>query len=256
MVIDIDAAIEELRAETHRDPSFSTSGVAPEFDLMLEALRTLRTEIQLDRPNVDAMTSLFKEAWAHHEAIIRRVIEEMSSGRPSTVFGNPGNMAKIKALFDALAAEIVQIAHRRTEEFNRLAAAAAGTVDTRPGPNEDTTMTDLTRQEVDAKLAASEAKVDARLANFDTSIKTGFAELRAEMADMRAEAHKGTADIIKWGILTALGFATATVSILTFVINNVVPKQAAQPTTQPAPIVITVPSAASPTPIQVPAPRK
>jgi roadblock/LC7 domain-containing protein len=120
-------------------------------------------------------------------------------------------------------------------------------------------MTDLTRPEFDAKLAASEAKVDARLAHFDTSIKTGFTELRAEMAnmraemaDMRAEVQKGIADIIKWGILAALGFATATVSILTFVINNVAPKQAAQP----VPIVITVPSAASPTAVQAPAPRK
>jgi hypothetical protein len=101
-------------------------------------------------------------------------------------------------------------------------------------------MTDLTRQEVDAKLAASEAKADGRLANFDTSIKTGFAELRAEMADMRAEAHKSTGDIIKWGIVTALGFATATVAILTFMINNAGPKQ---PAAQQAPIVITVPGA-------------
>ncbi|MDK6078945.1 hypothetical protein [Massilia varians] len=115
-------------------------------------------------------------------------------------------------------------------------------------------MTDLTRQEVDAKLAQNKAEVDARLANFDTSIKTGFAELRAEMADMRAEAHKSTADIIKWGIVTALGFATATVSILTFVINNAGPKQAAA---QSAPIVISVPTpTAAPIAPQAPAPAQ
>lgn len=102
-------------------------------------------------------------------------------------------------------------------------------------------MTDLTRQEVDAKVDASEATVDARLANFDTSIKTGFAELRAEMAHMRAEAHKSTAVIIKWGIVTALGFATATFTILTFMINNAGPKQ---PAAQQAPLVITVPGVA------------
>jgi hypothetical protein len=105
-------------------------------------------------------------------------------------------------------------------------------------------MTDINRQQVADMLGASEAKVDARLANFDASIKTGFAELRAEMADMRAEAHKGTVDIIKWVVGTVLGVATATVSILTFVINNAAPKPPAQPTTQPAPIVITVPGVA------------
>lgn len=125
----------------------------------------------------------------------------------------------------------------------------------------DRRMTDLTRQEVDAKLAQNKAEVDARLANFDTSIKTGFAELRAEfavmrtemakqsgdlrteMANTRAETHKGTVDIIKWVIGTILAVAAATVSILTFVINNVAPKMPAQAAAQPAPIVITVPGA-------------
>lgn len=115
-------------------------------------------------------------------------------------------------------------------------------------------MTDLTRQEVDAKIAQNKAEVDARLANFDTSIKTGFAELRTEfakqsgdmrteMANVRAEMHKNTIDVIKWVIVTVLGVATATVSILTFVINNAAPKAPSTPV-QPAPIVITVPGAA------------
>lgn len=108
-------------------------------------------------------------------------------------------------------------------------------------------MTDLSRQELKAELAASEAKVDARLANFDTSVKTGFAELRTDFAKMQSEMHKNTTDLIKWGIVTALGFATATIAILTFVINNAVPKAPAAAVSQPAPIVITVPS---PAPLQ------
>jgi hypothetical protein len=130
-------------------------------------------------------------------------------------------------------------------------------------PN-DKAMTDLTRQEVDAKLAQNKAEVDARLANFDSSIKTGFAELRAEMAkqsgdlrtemaNVRAEMHKNTIDVIKWVIVTVLGVATATVSILTFVINNAAPKPAAQPGAQPTPIVITVPGT---TPGTAPAAQK
>ena len=157
-------------------------------------------------------------------------------------------MEKINTVFHGLAADIVRIAEKRTEEFNLLASAMASSVDTRPTPEDDTPMTDLTRQEVDAKLAASEAKVDARLANFDTSIKTGFAELRmeiakqsgemrVEMANVRADMHKNTIDLIKWGIVTAIALTSATVGILTFVINNVVPKPSTQPPAQPAPAI-------------------
>lgn len=108
------------------------------------------------------------------------------------------------------------------------------------------TMTDLTRQEMTASLAANKAEVDARLANFDTSVKTGFAELRTDFAKMQSEMHKNTTDLIKWGIVTALGFATATIAILTFVINNAVPKAPAAAISQPAPIVITVPTPVPP----------
>ncbi len=101
---------------------------------------------------------------------------------------------------------------------------------------------DMTPPEIDAKLVASEAKVDARLANFDSSVKTGFADLRADLAKLRSEMHKNTTDLIKWGVLTALGFATVTIAILTVVINN-----SKAPSTAPVvspPIIINVPASA------------
>lgn len=118
----------------------------------------------------------------------------------------------------------------------------------------DKRMTDLTRQEVDAKLGQNKAEVDARLANFDTSVKTGFAELRTDFAKMQSEMHKNTTDLIKWGIVTALGFATATIAILTFVINNATPKQAPA---QSQPVVIYAqPAAALQVPAAAPPPAK
>lgn len=145
------------------------------------------------------------------------------------------------------------------------------------------TMTDLTRQELDAKLAASEAKVEARLANFDTSIKTGFADLsaamqrqsselssamerqssdmriemaqiraemakqagdaKAEMANIRGDSHKGTIEVTRW----VVGFGIAILgAVITF--SKTSDKAPAQPAVQPAPIVITVPNATVPTP--------
>ncbi|NHZ91271.1 hypothetical protein F2P45_19950 [Massilia sp. CCM 8733] len=135
-------------------------------------------------------------------------------------------------------------------------------------------MTDLTRQEIDAKLVAGEAKVDARLANFDTSIKTGFADLRAEFADlraefvelrgemarhraevraemekMRAEMHKGMTDIVKWVIAVNL----ASVGAL-FTVSKMTEKPPSPALVQPAPIIITIPMPQLAAPPAAPAP--
>lgn len=142
-------------------------------------------------------------------------------------------------------------------------------------PN-DRRMTDLNRQQVSDMLAASEAKVDARLANFDTSIKTGFADLRAEFAEMRAEmakqtgemraemanvradSHKATTEVTRWVVgfgIAILGaiFAFARISDK----PTAPPMVAAQPVAQ-APLVVAVPagttllSAPQPAPSQPP----
>ncbi|NHZ41021.1 hypothetical protein [Massilia aquatica] len=137
-------------------------------------------------------------------------------------------------------------------------------------------MTDLTRQEVDAKIAAleaknatSEARVDARLANFDTSVKTGFAELRTsfaelrtdmaaqngkiqtQMTELRAEMHKGTVDIIKW----VIGVGLASIGAM-FTISRMTEKPPAQAAAQAAPFIITIPQAATPATTPVPVPTK
>lgn len=134
-------------------------------------------------------------------------------------------------------------------------------VDNDDGCPDDSRMTDLTRPEIDAKLVATEAKVDARLANFDISIKTGFAELRtafaelraefvelrgemarhreevrAEMEKMRAEMHKGMTDIVKWVIAVNL----ASMGTL-FTILKMTEKPPSPASAQPAPIIITIP---------------
>lgn len=148
---------------------------------------------------------------------------------------------------------------------------------------DDYRMTDLTRPELDAKLVTVEAKVDARLANFDTSIKTGFAELRAsfaelrtsfadlraefvelrgemarhreevraEMEKMRAEMHKGMTDIVKWVIAVNLASIGALFTVL-----KMTEKPPSPPLAQPAPIIITIPIPQLAAPPAAPAPSK
>lgn len=115
-------------------------------------------------------------------------------------------------------------------------------------PN-DKAMTDINRQQVADMLSASEAKVDARLANFDTSVKTGFAdvktgfaELKTEMQKMRGDFEKQSHDSTKWIIGSVFGMISLGVAIIGVMINlNKGDKPA--PTAQPGTVVITVPGA-------------
>ena len=80
-------------------------------------------------------------------------------------------------------------------------------------------MSDITREEVDAKLVAVEARIEARLTNLEMLIRTGFAELRsevrAEMAELRVEMHKNTANLIKWGVALAIAVVGLNVGLIT-----------------------------------------
>jgi hypothetical protein len=121
----------------------------------------------------------------------------------------------------------------------------------------DEPMTEFTRQQAVDLLAASEAKVDARLANFDTSVKTGFAELRAEfaglrteMANGRTEAAKQNNESLRWIIGSVFTFVSISVAIIGVLINFSKADKGPPPApVQPTPIIIygqPAPSANSP----------
>ena len=108
-------------------------------------------------------------------------------------------------------------------------------------------MTDLPRQEVDAKLAANKAEVDARLAQFDTSIQTGFAGIRADFAEMRMDIANLRADTSRqlsefsFKIIGAVaGIVSIGVAAIGIMINmNKSDKLAAAP---PAPVILPIPT--------------
>lgn len=88
----------------------------------------------------------------------------------------------------------------------------------------DGPMAEMNREEVDAKLAATEARVEARIANLETIVKTGFAdvrtqmaELRQEMAELRTDLSKAIVSIIKWGVALSLAVVGTTVGLLHFI---------------------------------------
>lgn len=91
---------------------------------------------------------------------------------------------------------------------------------------------------MEARLSAVEqsiARIDASLPNLAT---------KAELAELRADVHRGFADQTKWIIGTGVAGIAVFITVMTFVLNNATPKAPA-PVAQ-APIIINVPQAAAP----------
>lgn len=141
-------------------------------------------------------------------------------------------------------------------------ATLRASVDTDTIPPHHGAMSSPTKDEMKSALEVSEARVDARLANFDTSIKTGFAELRTDfarmqtemakqngefrtdMASLRGEMHKNTSDLIKWAAGLAFLAVGATVGLLNYM-NKASAEKSPQQTA--APVVNPVPAQQPPT---------
>jgi hypothetical protein len=81
-------------------------------------------------------------------------------------------------------------------------------------------MGEMTREEIDARFASMRAEMQA-----------GFAELRSEM-------QKQSAEIIKWVVGMIVGAGAVAITVMTFVLNNAVPKTPFV-STAPVPVVIT-----------------
>ncbi len=110
--------------------------------------------------------------------------------------------------------------------------------------------TPLTKELLDAELRAHKSEtqeIAASLRSDVASLRSEFAEHRtaskADIADLRAEMHRGFSDMVKWIVGTAIVMGGTGITVMTFVLNNAAPKAPpAQQQTQP-PTVIVVPAA-------------
>lgn len=89
--------------------------------------------------------------------------------------------------------------------------------------------------------------MEARLTTFEQSIARIDATLpnlatKAELAELRADVHKGFADQTKWIIGTGFAGVAVFITVMTFVLNNAAPKTS-NPQAQPPAIIINVPAA-------------
>ncbi|ANI14452.1 hypothetical protein A9C11_10860 [Pseudomonas citronellolis] len=77
-------------------------------------------------------------------------------------------------------------------------------------------MTDISREELDAKLEATNARVDARLASFESTVRETLSAIRQDSADMRGELKAIHVELsylknLKSSIWSAAGFTIASV---------------------------------------------
>lgn len=116
---------------------------------------------------------------------------------------------------------------------------------------------------VDAKLGGGDdGGMEERLRTVEQSVARIDAILptlatKAEMAELRSEMHEGFGNMVKWIVGTAFAGVGVFIVVMTFVLNNAVPKTA--PASPQQPIIINVPGAVAPTVGQspiAPQPRK
>lgn len=83
--------------------------------------------------------------------------------------------------------------------------------------------------------------MEARL----SAVEKALVKIEASLPALatKDEMHKGFADLQKWIVGTAVGGMAVFITVMTFVLNNAVPKQ---PAPQAQPTVIVVPAAAPP----------
>lgn len=107
--------------------------------------------------------------------------------------------------------------------------------------------------------------LEPRIANLESDVsvlksdvkelRNDLGELKLEMregfAQLRADFHESNTKLVMWIVGTGAAISIGFITIMTFVLNNAVPK--AQPQTAQPPIVINVPAAASPA-LQQPTP--
>lgn len=94
------------------------------------------------------------------------------------------------------------------------------------------------------KLEEFAAETNIRLAKIEARLE--LMATKADLEALRVEMHKGFAEMIKWMVGTAIVLGGTGLTVITFVLNNAVPK-APPPAPQP-PVVVYAQPAPAPAP--------
>lgn len=117
-------------------------------------------------------------------------------------------------------------------------------IDKNGEPPDDSHMTTVSKELLESKLETIETRMDGRLARIEDRLDSKINEVKLEVsksaAEIRSDMQKGQADLIKWVVGTAIALGAISITVMTFVLNNAIPKQINH-SPQPTPIVIQSP---------------
>lgn len=144
----------------------------------------------------------------------------------------PSNRADVKA-------DRQKVERVLAEIFASVPPPPRGPVDAGRGGDDDGGMEERLR------------KVEEAVVRIDTTL--GQLATKADLGDVKGQIHAASLDIIKWVVGTAVGLGVAGIAVMTFVLNNAIPKQPSPPQSISAPGP--APAAPAPSPAS-PAPSK
>jgi len=106
--------------------------------------------------------------------------------------------------------------------------------------NADKDYIDAKVEGLDARLAAVSGTSDAKFGAVDARFDATDAKLEAIMAKIESAFQRATSQMVKWMVGVLAAGITIVVTVMTFVLNNAIPK--AQPSTPVAPASAAVPA--------------
>lgn len=239
----------------------------PTVAVLEEIIAAIRTELDLQSPNVVTLHALMIEMQTTQARLMHQAAKEIRETGQTTQLGTTPEqiketVAKIQRLTKNVVADSEALTLRLTQG---IGSSTAGTVDNAAMPSDDEKMNATTDKDyIDARLKAmsdsldqrletAAAKSDGRLEVIETRMDGRIASIessmRASFAEFGAAQSKNNADVLKWIVATGLTVIGISLTALTFIITNARPKAPAAPTAplviyaQPAPVAPATPQA-------------
>jgi len=218
-VMEIERQLEVLRGGATSGPGSSQNNLASatEYQVMIDALESMLTEVNLANPSIDALLSLERDMQSAYQALVARAVAEIRSGSIGTNPGEAQKLADAQALINVLSAKVVETVQRRIAEAQVPAPEAAPTpvdVDTTTQPDEDTPMTTPTRDEIDLKIENMQLRMDGRLSSIEGKMDALAAQVGGSERAMALLAERAVAAAESAGNLKQTLWITSITTIL------------------------------------------
>jgi hypothetical protein len=218
-VMDMQRQLEVLRGAAIPGPGSSQDdrAAAAEYRVMIDALESMLTEVSLANPSIDALMSLQEDIQSAYQALEARTIIEIRSGSIARTLGETQKLADTQALIKALSAKFVEAVRRRIAAAQVPAPEATPTpaeVDTTSQPDEDTTMTTPTRDEIDLKIENMQLRMDGRLSSIEGKMDALAAQVGGSERAMTLLAERAVAAAESAGNLKQTLWITSITTIL------------------------------------------